>query len=114
MPTENEEQQPTHQKSKVIIPPPEIKSVIEKTSSYVAKNGSSFEQMIMKVEQSNPKFNFLKYADDPYRPYYLQKLAEYSGVADQKEVTQIEHEETKGQNEEGQTKSDGVVVPSDN
>ncbi len=37
-------------KQKVIIPPPEIKTVIDKTSAYVAKNGASFESLIMKVE----------------------------------------------------------------
>ena len=32
--------------------------------------------MIMKVEAMNPKFNFLRHEDDPYRPYYMQKLDE--------------------------------------
>ena len=63
-------------KQKVIIPPPEIKAVIDKTASYVAKNGVSFESLINKVEANNPKFNFLRYQDDPYRPYYIQKLQE--------------------------------------
>ena len=38
----------------------------------------------MKVEKDNPKFNFLRYADDPYRPYYQQKLDEQSGGAAEK------------------------------
>lgn len=54
-----------------MIPPPEIKSIIEKTANYVAKNGASFESMIMKVEANNIKFNFLKFNDDPYRPFYF-------------------------------------------
>ena len=61
-------------KIRVIIPPPEIKAVVDKTAAYVAKNGQSFESLIMKVEASNPKFNFLRHDDDPYRPYYNQKL----------------------------------------
>ena len=68
-----------NEKSTVIIPPPEIKQMVERAAHYVAKNGADFESMIMKVEQGNPKFNFLKYPDDPYRPYYLQKVSEYSG-----------------------------------
>ncbi len=28
----------------------------------------------MKVEANNPKFNFLRFQDDPYRPYYIQQL----------------------------------------
>jgi splicing factor 3A subunit 1 len=62
----------------VIIPPPEIKTVVDKTASYVAKNGQSFESMIMKVEANNPKFNFLRHDDDPYRPYYNLKLEEFT------------------------------------
>lgn len=38
----------------------------------------------MRVEQSNPKFNFLRYHDDPYRPYYIQKINELSGVKEEK------------------------------
>ena len=30
----------------------------------------------MKVEANNNKFNFLRYHDDPYRPYYQQKINE--------------------------------------
>jgi hypothetical protein len=86
MPTEAEDlaatQAEPEQKQRVIIPPPEIKSVVEKTASYVAKNGVAFEAMIMGMEKNNPKFNFLKYLDDPYRPYYLQ-IREQAGVSQQ-------------------------------
>lgn len=34
----------------------------------------------MKVEANNPKFNFLRFHDDPYRPYYIQKINENQGV----------------------------------
>lgn len=60
----------------MIIPPPENKLVIDNTARYVAKNGVSFEALIMKVEANNNKFNFLRYHDDPYRPYYQQKINE--------------------------------------
>jgi hypothetical protein len=62
----------------VIIPLPEIKTVVDKTAYYVAKNGQSFESMIMKVEANNPKFNFIRHVDDPYRPYYNMKLEEFT------------------------------------
>jgi len=32
--------------------------------------------MILKLEANNPKFNFLRSEDDPYRPYYARKLEE--------------------------------------
>jgi len=70
---ENEDNNPSKQ-GKVIIPPPEVKSVIDKAAIYVAKNGISFESLIMKVEANNPRFNFLRFSDDPYRPYYIQKI----------------------------------------
>ncbi len=55
----------------MIIPPPEIKEIVDKTATFVVRNGSSFEAMILRNESKNPKFNFLKYEDDPYRPYYV-------------------------------------------
>ena len=58
-------------KPRVIIPPPDIKTVVDKTATYVHKKGRAFEEMIMKVEAMNPKFNFLRHEDDPYRPYYM-------------------------------------------
>lgn len=70
------EEQDEKKQVRVIIPPPDIKTVVDKTATYVAKNGPSFEQLIMRKEQNNPKFNFLRYPDDPYRPYYMQKINE--------------------------------------
>lgn len=55
----------------MIIPPPEVKLIVDKTAAAVAKNGVRFESLIMKVEANNPKFNFLRFPDDPYRPYYI-------------------------------------------
>jgi len=53
----------------MILPPPRIKEIIDKTAEFVAKNGASFEELVMKSEVNNPKFSFLK-KDDPYRAYY--------------------------------------------
>ena len=50
----------------LILPPPEIRSMVEKTASFVARNGENFEQKIKQNEASNPKvrfsrvFNFMK------------------------------------------------------
>ncbi len=78
---------------KVIIPPPDIKVVIDNTANYVAKNGVSFEALIMKVEANNNRFNFLRYHDDPYRPYYQLKITEK-----QKELGKLEDTKTDGDN----------------
>ena len=62
----------------VIIPPPEIKKVVDKPAEFVAKNGSSFENLILKSEEKNPHFSFLRNPADPYRPYYEEKVAAFA------------------------------------
>jgi len=53
----------------IILPPPDIRKIADKTAEFVAKNGSSFEDLVIKEEANNPKFSFLK-QHDPYRGYY--------------------------------------------
>jgi splicing factor 3A subunit 1 len=58
----------------VIIPPPEIRAVVDKTAQFVAKNGKSFEQRILSSsEGKTAKFNFMK-EFDPYHAYYEFKI----------------------------------------
>ena len=57
----------------LIVPPPEIRSIVEKTASFVARNGENFEHKIRQNEMNNPKFNFLK-EEDPYNGYYRHKV----------------------------------------
>ncbi|KAJ3065066.1 hypothetical protein HK102_008036, partial [Quaeritorhiza haematococci] len=59
----------------IIYPPPEIKSIVEKTASFVARNGPQFEERIRENEKHNPKFCFLN-PNDPYRAYYEHKIKE--------------------------------------
>lgn len=59
----------------VIVPPPDIRAILEKTAAFVAKNGNEFEKRILANEASNVKFNFLK-SGDPYHAYYQAKVAE--------------------------------------
>jgi splicing factor 3A subunit 1 len=60
--------------SGIIIPPPEIRAVVDKTAQFVARNGKSFEQRILTSgEGKTAKFNFLK-AHDPYNAYYEFKI----------------------------------------
>ena len=54
-----------------------MKEISDRTAEFVAKNGSSFEELVIKAETNNPKFSFLK-ASDPYRAYYDSKVTEYS------------------------------------
>jgi splicing factor 3A subunit 1 len=58
----------------VIIPPPEIRAVVDKTAQFVGKNGKSFEQRILSsAEGKTAKFNFMR-DFDPYHAYYELKI----------------------------------------
>src|SRR3989338_6324060 len=59
----------------VIIPPPELKTVIDKTAQYVAKNGPAFEKKIIETNSSE-KFAFLQ-PDHPFHAYYRQCIDEF-------------------------------------
>ncbi|XMA14813.1 hypothetical protein WAI453_007604 [Rhynchosporium graminicola] len=59
----------------VVLPPREIKAILEKTAGYVARNGNVFEDRIREKEKHNPKFSFLS-PNDSYNAYYLWRLSE--------------------------------------
>ena len=50
--------------------------IVDKTASFVARNGPSFESKVKEAEANNPKFNFLN-PHDPYHAYYLHKVKEF-------------------------------------
>ncbi|KAA0203292.1 hypothetical protein HAZT_HAZT003691 [Hyalella azteca] len=67
---------PSDEKKNVIgfiYPPPEVRNIVDKTASFVARNGVEFESRIRINEQNNPKFNFLN-PGDPYHAYYQHKV----------------------------------------
>lgn len=59
----------------IIYPPPEVRNIVDKTASFVARNGPEFESRIRQNELGNPKFNFLS-PGDPYHAYYQHKVQE--------------------------------------
>lgn len=61
----------------LIIPPFEVRGVIDKTAEYVAKNGSQYEEVIHNNTKDNAMFSFLKITD-PYRAYYDKRVIELS------------------------------------
>lgn len=61
----------------IIYPPPEVRSIVDKTASFVARNGPEFEEKIRQNEITNTKFNFLNH-NDPYHAYYQHKVKEIS------------------------------------
>ncbi|KAK1892421.1 Splicing factor 3A subunit 1 [Dissostichus eleginoides] len=60
----------------IIYPPPEVRNIVDKTASFVARNGPEFEARIRQNEINNPKFNFLN-PNDPYHAYYRHKVNEF-------------------------------------
>jgi len=74
----------------VIVPPPDIRAVVDKTAQFVARNGKSFEERIMKSEEGmTAKFSFLK-AFDPYHAYYEQKIREAEDLINGKSEVKAE------------------------
>ena len=60
----------------IIYPPPEVRNIVDKTASFVARNGPEFESRIRQNEANNAKFNFLT-TTDPYHAYYKHKVTEF-------------------------------------
>ncbi|KAI9796704.1 MAG: SF3a splicing factor complex subunit [Piccolia ochrophora] len=59
----------------VVLPPKDIRAILEKTAGYVARNGAVFEDRIREKERLNPKFSFLS-SNDAYNPFYAWRLTE--------------------------------------
>ncbi|KAL8710207.1 MAG: hypothetical protein Q9220_005138 [cf. Caloplaca sp. 1 TL-2023] len=59
----------------VVLPPRDIRAIVEKTAGYVARNGAVFEDRIREKEKHNPKFSFLS-LNDAYNPFYAWRLNE--------------------------------------
>lgn len=59
----------------IVLPPKDIRTIVERTAGYVARNGAVFEERIRDRERHNPKFSFLS-PNDPYGPFYQWRLEE--------------------------------------
>ncbi|PYH98751.1 Surp module [Aspergillus ellipticus CBS 707.79] len=59
----------------VVLPPKDIRAIVEKTAGYVARNGVVFEDRVREKERNNPKFSFLN-ANDAYASFYQWRLVE--------------------------------------
>ncbi|MCJ1337669.1 SF3a splicing factor complex subunit [Bachmanniomyces sp. S44760] len=59
----------------IVLPPKDIRAIVEKTAGYVARNGPVFEDRIREKEKHNPKFSFLS-SNDAYSAFYAWRLNE--------------------------------------
>lgn len=83
----------------LILPPPDIRAVVDKTAQFVARNGRSFERKIA-GETASAKFAFLRPAD-PYHAYYEHKLRELAAPQpDEPETATAAASEQQPQQEE--------------
>ncbi|KAL5490470.1 PRP21 [Sanghuangporus weigelae] len=59
----------------LILPPKEIKSIIDRTAAFVARSADplQLEDKVRENQRSDPKFSFLNPAD-PYHAYYRHKM----------------------------------------
>ncbi|XP_072969365.1 probable splicing factor 3A subunit 1 [Typha angustifolia] len=95
----------THAKSIGIIhPPPDIRVIIEKTATFVAKNGPEFEKRILANNTGNAKFNFL-IPSDPYHGYYQHRVSEFRN--------QLQSSSAQPSAELVQPPSDSAPAPAD-
>ncbi|KAJ1613597.1 Pre-mRNA splicing factor SF3a [Cryptosporidium canis] len=64
----------------LIYPPLELRTTIDKTASFVAKNGEEFESRILS-ESGSAKFTFLN-KDNPFHLYYKKRIEDFkNGVS---------------------------------
>jgi splicing factor 3A subunit 1 len=65
-----------------------ITDIVDKTASFVARNGFEFEKRIHQSEKGNKKFSFLN-PGDPYHAYYQHKVQNIKeGVSAEKQSAQ--------------------------
>ena len=62
----------------IILPPPAIKAIVDKTAAFVAKsaNPALLEEKFKLREKSDSRFAFVN-AEDPYHAYYADRLAAF-------------------------------------
>ncbi|KAG7092258.1 hypothetical protein E1B28_008622 [Marasmius oreades] len=95
--TSTPELAPSRFSTGLILPPPEIKSVIDKTATFIARsaNPPQFEDKIREGQRSDPKFSFLNPAD-PYHAYYRHKLDKIFQGGGEEETPQGKEVPTEG------------------
>lgn len=62
----------------IIYPPPDIRSIVDKTASFIAKNANpaAFEDKIRERSKQDKRFTFVK-EEDAYHAYYLHQIEVY-------------------------------------
>ena len=61
--------------SGVVIPPKELRALLEKTAEFTARRGPEFDERLVEQAANNPKLQFVL-AGNPYRPYFEWRKSE--------------------------------------
>lgn len=59
----------------VILPPKEVRTLLEKVAGYIARNGLAFLARMRDTAADNPKIQFVL-EDNPYHPYFMWRVDE--------------------------------------
>lgn len=88
--------------SSVLVPPPDIKKIIDVLAVKVVANGEEFAKMLSQHMADNIKYDFLRDEDNPYRPYYLQAINQQpaSSADGQQEIRRLIFEEEAQESED--------------
>ena len=96
----------------ITLPPRSVRSVIEKTAGYVARNGAVFEEKVRSSSNGGAKLSFLN-PDDDYRPFYVWRLAEIKEGRGTQVSAGRENESTTGVSGKGREERKGPDKPDD-
>ena len=80
------------------IPPEELKAQIDLIAEFVVKKGRHIEAGILKKEEGNDVFDFLRDRGHKYHPYYeikLEEVAKATGMHVQRTIQPKEEPEIK-------------------
>uniref|UniRef100_A0A0N4ZKE7 Splicing factor 3A subunit 1 n=1 Tax=Parastrongyloides trichosuri TaxID=131310 RepID=A0A0N4ZKE7_PARTI len=94
----------------LIFPPPDIRSIIDKTASFVAQHGEQFETKIKEKERENRKFKFM-FPNDPYHVYYKFQIDSFKKTGTPMSINKLK--EGKDENEAEEVKPKFVFTPKD-
>ncbi|CAG8515462.1 2051_t:CDS:2 [Funneliformis caledonium] len=76
----------------IVVPPPDLKVIVDKMSAYVAKNGQSLEAKVREKHIDDPRFSFLLPWNE-FHPYYKQKIKDEKATFESMEKENVDESE---------------------
>lgn len=60
----------------MIVPPPDMRAIIDRTAQFIAKQGPAMEKKIFSSDPTKIKFAFIL-PDNPFHPYYKMAVQSF-------------------------------------